>query len=82
MLDKIITYRDFNEAETLEVARLIGHAVTKSYLKNLASETLVEIASLPMLGVPNDEIVKSHLKAQGRLEVLNTLLSIDDTKQE
>jgi len=80
MLDKLIEYREFNEAEQLEVARLLGSALIKDYFKSLAKAIIIDMADAKLLGREDREIVKSQLKAQGSLEVLSTLISINDTQ--
>lgn len=64
------------------VAEQLKHPVVQKYLLGLGANSISELASMSLAGKPAEDIVRIHARVQGRLETVNTLISITSTITE
>ena len=75
-LTEILDVRPFSKTEEDIVIEIFDNPVVKNYLKTLAKNDLLELATLSITERDNSEVAKKHALIQGRLSTIVTLLSI------
>lgn len=81
-LDIMFPQTVFTEGELSLVAERFNHPVIKKYLVSIGVEASKELLQISVTGRSDLELAKIHARVHGRLETLNTLLSIISINQE
>lgn len=67
---------ELTEGEIALLHEVLSHSVVKKYLTHLGTESAKELMTLSLSSKTDPEIARIHARVQGRLESLETLLSI------
>lgn len=80
MLKYLISTTPLSKTEEDIIIDIFSSPVVKKYLMNLGQTDLNELASLSITERDNSEVAKKHALVQGKLSVIETLLSINKPK--
>jgi len=75
-LEQLLPSTAWTENDALEMHKILANPLLRRYLQSLAINSIKELTELSTLNKPDTEIGKIHAKVQGRIETINTLLSI------
>ena len=76
-IDLIYPTIELTSIEMVELARIFTAPIVQKYLLFLARRTNKELATVGSIELEDKKIADVHRTCLGRLEVLNTLLSIE-----
>lgn len=80
-LQTILPPTNITVGEITLLGEIFKHPVVTKYLMELGRTSLAELASITLTGKNAEDIARIHARVQGRLETLDTLLSIQTTDQ-
>lgn len=76
-LDAMFPAIDMTAGELIELNRIFSEALVKKYLLHLGTNSNRELITLGTSNLSDREIGDAHRTVLGRLETINTLLSIE-----
>lgn len=77
---KAFPEQTLSDTEKHLLAEIYNNPVVKKHLQIMALKDTLELLYLSGVQTPNDTLVKAHATVQGKLAVLETLLSIEVPK--
>jgi hypothetical protein len=77
-LDTFLPSVTLTDAEEIELTKQLNHPLIQKYLRILATEETKDLLSMSILDMSGQDIASRHLLVTGKLEVLTTLLSIQE----
>jgi len=79
-LEDIFPATNWTKTEEDIIIQSFSNPAIKKYLRKMALEDTKELLQLSAIATPNEEIVKAHAVIQGKLAVISTLLSIEESQ--
>jgi len=79
-MEKVFDVQDLSEAETDVLISLFSNPLIVKYLKIVAKNSLIELATLSSTERVDSEVAKKHALVQGKISTLVTLLSLSTLK--
>jgi hypothetical protein len=82
---KSFPQQELSDTEKHLLVEIYNNPVVKKHLQMMALSDTIELLHLSGIQTPNEMLVKAHATVQGKLAVIETLLSIEapkPTKQE